>query len=107
MKRRKMPRARSSKASLAGRLPGAFAASANAPPCGVPDRRFCSLPNSLGCDAASRVAHVLRLRAKVSRTRRPRQLRIEQAMHVDDEIAHVRVVHRALGRSLPGLVGFG
>ena len=32
---------------------------------------------------------------------------VQQAVHVDDEVAHVRVVDAALGGRLPGLVGFG
>src|SRR5581483_2756417 len=38
---------------------------------------------------------------------RPGGARIEQAMDVDNEVAHVCVVHRTLGHGLPGLIGFG
>src|SRR5262245_55194155 len=45
--------------------------------------------------------------AKVSRRWRCRGAGIEQAMHMDDEIAHLGVVHGSLRHPLPGLVGFG
>src|SRR5947208_1614920 len=46
------------------------------------------------------------LQGKASRTWRRRGVGIEKAMQVDDEIAHLRVVHGALRHRLPGFVGF-
>src|SRR5262245_30377830 len=47
-------------------------------------------------------------RAKVSRFwRRTGQLGVEEPVHMHDEIAHLRIVHGALRRGPPGLVGLG
>src|SRR5262245_21120491 len=109
-KRRKIPRAGPRDRGLIAFVPLTSAASAKAPSCAGLDRAtLLRLP--ISPDAArllGRSGRSVHFRAKVSRTGpRARQLRIEQAVDVDDEIAHLRIVDGLLRRSLPRLVGFG
>src|SRR5262249_8903383 len=86
---------------------------------GLPSSKVCRItqgaPSALACDLVDTSSRKL---APPQATARPvgdcralgltlpgKWRRIEQAMDMHDKVAHVRVVHRALRRRLPGRVG--